>query len=305
MKSEACEQVVGALLAAVTPGGGAAELDPSGAAHLADCERCARLRESIETTRLGLDDWKVDPPPSDLVARTLDAALAAAVVSAPHEETSDDAANAVADGRTVATSAPPESKPSGYVAVPAPSETLRILTAPIGVGDDGVPVARPARAGILARLAAQVVAAAFMFILCGTFTVYFYPAFTEALDARRASRCQSKLERLRHELLTHLSAHPELDGRPIKEVIEAMLADGVLDTADLVCPGAASPTARSYYISTAAFGTIDDTPVLWDKFGNHEEQVNVLFSSGRIDLIDGETFVFRLSRDAANERTSD
>lgn len=132
--------------------------------------------------------------------------------------------------------------------------------------------------GLLARMASQALAASCMFLICGAFGAYFYPAFSEALESRRLMQCQQKMKSLLQHLSDWRESHPDSHSKPPREVLDDMLRSASLRGADLTCPAVSATSGRSYEIRVSR-SDAGERLVICDRFGNHEEGVNVLIAT--------------------------
>ena len=131
---------------------------------------------------------------------------------------------------------------------------------------------------LLARVASQALAASCMFLICSAFGAYFYPALTEALESRRMVQCQQKMQSLLQHLSDWRETHPESSSQSPHELLDDMLRSASLSGEDLTCPAASGTGGRSYEIRVSQSDD-GERLVICDRFGNHEEGVNVLIAT--------------------------
>ena len=183
MSNEICRRTMTALVEAVGPQSDR-ELDEEATAHAASCPQCGAAALRVRETVDGLDAWTVPEPADDLVDRTLERALASLAAGPidPLAEELEPAAVTPAPATVAAAPEPTEpDRPDGYVPVARPSE---LLTRRFGTGERPAATvdSSPIRTVVL-RVLSQVIAASFIFILSGAFTVYFYPCLLYTSDA--------------------------------------------------------------------------------------------------------------------------
>jgi hypothetical protein len=276
--SQACERVRAEadLLVREEPGGELLE-------HCRACAACAAVLEGARGLRAQLQAFAAPAPPADLTERTL-ARLAVAALSPAGEEA-----------------------PAGEL-VQLPARALRRrtsmverLTEPPGAIQS--PIA-PTRRQLAWRLVIQSAAAVLLAATCAGLGAAMYPAVVEALEERRQDRCQERLRRLGEALRTYRREHPDAPASAGAELRAALVQGGYSDETDLLCPSHAAPGATGYALELPAADEPGDPPVCWDQFRHHPVGINVVYRSGRSELVraaDLATWARRLRAPAAGE----
>lgn len=248
-------------------------------AHCSTCEACGALLEGARGLRRELQAFTVPPPASDLTERTLARLAVAALAPAPAGESGDEG------GRVLAFPAPGEASPGRSEAAALPRRrrsSVELLTEP--PGSITSPIA-PTRRQLAWRLVIQSAAAVLVAGVCTGLGAAVYPAVAEALEERRLDRCQERLTRLGQALRTYRREHPDAPHLSGSELRAALLQGGYADETHLLCPAHAVPGATGYALELPRDDDPGDPPMCWDQFRHHPTGINVVYRSGRTELI--------------------
>jgi len=151
----------------------------------------------------------------------------------------------------------------------------------------------PSRARLVLRVLSQIAASILIFITCGVFWAHFLPAYTEAKEARQTEACHAKLRRLWSAVQRFQKEQPNSEALRGADLRARLVRFGYADPTDFHCPARPSDSLnRSHF---GAFlppaGSGQRLPVFWDRFNNHVDTLNVLFSDGTVTTISGDHFV--------------
>lgn len=255
--SPTCERVradAGELVRAEPP----AELE----AHARECGECAAVLAGARALRRDLDGWSAPAPAADLVERTL-ASLAV---------------------RSLAAGGEPRGEVVPFPAGPATRRrsSVEILTEPPGAITS--PVA-PTRRQLAWRVVVQSAAAALLATVCIGLGAAGYPVVVEALEEGRMERCQERLHRVQAALVAYRAGHPDAAHPSGPELRAALIQGGYLDETELLCPAHQTPGASGYSLELPGVDEPGDPPVAWDQFRHHPGGINVIYRSGRAELV--------------------
>jgi hypothetical protein len=258
---------------------------PDVALHIAECVGCRAVTEGATALRADLDGWVAPEPPADLIERSL-------------------ARMAMGGGDSAPISAPISESISESISAPELTvhrrrrTSVEILTGTPVAGGEGA--AAPRGRSLLWRLVGQAAAAALLFTVCTTFVAVFYPAVTLALEDRRTHSCQVQLSRLAKGAVQYHREHPEglaMQGNQLRRALEA---GGYCDAKDFVCPGKSGRQLRersySGRIPAGSETLAVDEPLFLDRFTNHSSGFNVVYPTGRAEIVTVDAFSVWLSR---------
>jgi hypothetical protein len=233
--------------------------------RLADLELFGRAKRMAQALAPGLEPPALVAAPDDLVARTLDRCL----ILLPRQELELELGESDFD------SASNVAKPRRGVF----GSSVEALTR--------LPLDEPSRGEIsehrlFLRAMTQVAAAVFVFAGCSLFWNVFQPAYAAA---REESIDRSTQLRLRHLLdAARRMQRSEANEAPLRgsELVNRLIKGGYADITDFHCPGVPLSSPRDVQFSGTLPAVKDERrlPVFWDKFNNHVNRINVVFSDG-------------------------
>lgn len=243
-------------------------------AHLTACEACRELRQGAVGLGAELGAWTLPAPPVDLVERTL-ASLAL--------RAQDDAGEA-----SPAAQEPPPPIPFAQV---RRRSSVEILTSPLG-GMALSPATPPSRRQLLRQVLLQSAAAVVLFGISCVFVAAYYPVVVQAYGDRQHERCRERLARLGAAVQRYLREHPDADPERLRgsALRAALVEGGYADVEDFRCPAQSTPLGYNGWLPRG-----EGNPVVFmDQLGNHPDGLNVVYASGRTELVSLEALHRRL-----------
>lgn len=214
--------------------------------------------------------------PEDLVLNTLDRCL----VILPDDDQSD-AGRAAVSGKQQGSSQSSESFPSSAFRSSVEALT-RLPLEQVG--------ARPSRRRLFLRFVTQAAAAVLLVVSLSAFWNIYYPAYTLAREKHHLKTCATQLKRLWKAAKRFQAEQPNDSVLPGRELRDTLVKFGYADAKDFQCPGLPDIGLNAIHYS-GQLPKANDTrrvPMFWDKFSNHENIINVVFTDGSLATISSE-----------------
>lgn len=226
------------------------------AAHARECAGCAAVLQGARSLARDLDAWRA-PAADDLVERTLARLAVAGATPEPAGETIPFAA---ARRRS----------------------SVELLTEPPGSITSPIP---PTRRQLVWRVLVQSAAAGLLAVVCTGLGAVLSPVVVQALEDKELDRCRARLQRVGEKVLLYRKEHPDAGRMGGAELRAALVEGGYLDETELLCPAHDVPGATGYALELPAPDELGDPPLVWDQFRHHTAGINVVYASGRAELV--------------------
>lgn len=159
----------------------------------------------------------------------------------------------------------------------------------IATGVPRVSDRRLTRGRLVIRAFTQVAAACLLFAACGLFWNVYLPAYAEAQEERIHQECRGRLLKLYKAARRFQSEQPNAEALLGVELRRRLIKFGYADATDFRCPALEARHLHEIHFSgyLPPAGDNRRVPIFWDKFNNHTNQINVVFSDGTRTTVSG------------------